>query len=351
MRLNLALAQVIGLRGAWLVLLAVLFSACSGGERLVSSESPLEPVSPPPGDTIPTPPPPDPQDSVVPPSPDPQDSVVPPPDPQDSVAPPPTHIGIAFGPAQQLPADFSSEFSGTVYTAQSTILADLQAARRNNMRVFVSFTGNEQWNRDQNGFSMTLWKNRVDRFRSVDLKSFIEDGTIIGHFILDEPSDPNNWNGHVVPLPQIDEMAKYSKEIWPDMPTIIRAWPHFLKGYDYRYLDAVRFQYHARFGAVNDFIATNMREAKELGLALVGGLNVLAGGGADGGIPGYNDGRYAMSAAQLRSWGALFLAESDFCAIILWEYHPAYFSRADIKAAFSELSEQARRKPKKSCRN
>jgi hypothetical protein len=64
----------------------------------------------------------------------------------------------------------------------------------------------------------------------------------MGHFILDEPSDPANWNGHLVSQPDIEEMARYSKEIWPDLPAIIRAWPAYLKDYQYKYLDATWVQ-------------------------------------------------------------------------------------------------------------
>ncbi|MGH9893448.1 MAG: hypothetical protein ACREA0_15955 [bacterium] len=229
------------------------------------------------------------------------------------------------------------------------LLVQLEAARRASARVMVSLTGNEQWNRDANGFSITLWKQRVDRFRSIDFASYIEDGTIIGHLLLDEPSDPHNWNGKVVPLAEIEEMARYSKEIWPSLTTIIRAWPSFLKGYEYRHLDATWIQYLDRFGDLEEFIATRVHDAKALGLAVVGGVNAIHGGAKDNGMPSYGINKTSMSPSELRTWGGRLLSE-DVCLFIIWEYRAAYFSRPEIQSALEDLSRQAKSLPKKTCR-
>lgn len=243
------------------------------------------------------------------------------------------------------------EFNALVTTAYlPTVLVKLEEARRTNGRVLLSFAGNERWNRDANGFSPTKWKARVDRYRGIDFSSYIADGTLIGHFIMDEPSDAHNWNGRVVPPAEIDEMARYSKEIWPDLPAIIRGWPDYLKGYQYKYLDAAWAQYHQRFGPIDAFIANNVRDAKASGLALVTGLNVLAGGGEDEGIPGFHNDKYAMTAAMVRTWGSVILAEPYFCAFFMFRYNPAYFERSDIQAAMAELSQKAESHPKRACR-
>jgi hypothetical protein len=215
----------------------------------------------------------------------------------------------------------------------------------------ISFTGNEQYSRDSNGFNLTLWQQRVDRFRGIDFESYIADGTLIGHLLMDEPGDPHNWNGKVVPQSAIEAMARYSKEIWPSLTTIVRAWPSsYLKGYSYPHLDAVWIQYHARWGDLETFLDTNMREAKALGLAVVGGMNVINGGGKDNGMPSYEKNKSSMSGSQLREWGGRFRAE-DVCFFLLWKYRPEYFSRPDVTAAMEDLSQVARQRPKKACRN
>jgi hypothetical protein len=198
---------------------------------------------------------------------------------------------------------------------------------------------------------MAKWKQRVDRFRNVNLTSYIEDGTIVTHFLLDEPSDPSNWNGKLVTKEQIDEMARYSKEIWPTLPTMIRAWPDYLHGFQYKHLDAIRFHYlETRHGPLDAFLQKNMSASRAMGLAIVGGLNVLNGGSKNSGIPGRADNRFAMSASELRAWGTRFLNEPGMCAFILWEHDEKYLGRSDIKAALEELAAKARSYPKQRCR-
>jgi hypothetical protein len=214
----------------------------------------------------------------------------------------------------------------------------------------IAFTGSGKHMRDSEGFSFTKWKQRVDRYRGIDFESYVADGTLIGHLIMDEPSDPGNWNGKRVPLPEIEAMAKYSKEVWPTLATIVRAWPWYLKGGSYPHLDATWIQYHSRFGDIDTFLSTHLSEAKALGLAVVGGLNVINGGNKDSGMPSFKDGKNAMNPSQLRSWGGRFL-EEDVCLFILWNYRSEYFSRSDVKAAIEDLAEQARRRPKRACRN
>jgi hypothetical protein len=300
-------------------------------------------------DTTPPPPPPD---TTIPP---PVDTVPPgpPPDTTGPDLPPydPTFVGIPFGPAQQPPETFGPPFNGTILPGTpEKLVADLEKARRADTRVLVNLTGRETNIRDANGFSMTLWKQRVDRYRHLNLDRYIDEGTLIGHFLMDEPSDPHNWNGHQVSHEQIDEMARYSKEIWPKLPAIIRAWPDYLQGYQYKYLDAVRVHYLTRLGDIDEFIHEMVQGAAGLNLALIGGLNVMNGGGKDSGIPGRKEGKFGMSAAEVREFGAKFLSEPSLCAFFMYDYDPPYFSRPDITAAVAELKEKALQYPKKACR-
>lgn len=340
-------------RPVW-VTLALALSACDNGSPLLSAEDPLPPVDSigPPVDTG-APPPPPPPDTTAP-SPPPPDSAPPPP------SGPPVHIGIPFGPSVYTknessfslvpPSRLSPAFTALKSDAYlPTLLAKLEAARRTNGRVLIGFAGNSGAFTDSNGFNLTKWKQKVDEFRGIDLSSYIADGTLMGHFILDEPSDPHNWNGHRVSLADIDEMARYSKEIWPDLPTIIAGWPAYLKGYQYRYLDAAWARYHVRFGSIEDFIVNNVRDAKASGLALVMALNMLAGGG-DGGLPGYHHDKNAMTASQVRSWGGALLDEPYVCAFFMFRYNADYFGRADIQAAVAELSGKAQSLPNRPCR-
>jgi hypothetical protein len=269
------------------------------------------------------------------------------------------HEGIPFGAsilsqgessALLLPASsVNPDFTALKLDAYAkNLLNMLEAARRANGRVLVSFSGASQEYTDSNGFNLAKWKQKVDEFREFDLSSYIADGTLIGHYIMDEPSDRRNWNGHLVARADIDEMARYSKEIWPNLPTIIRGWAWYLKGYDYKYLDAAWAAYHERFGSIDQFVSSNVQDAKDAGLSLVVGLNVLAGGGDDG-LPGFKEGKKSMTAAQLKSWGGALLDQPYGCAFFMFRYHPEYFARPDIKEAVTELSQKARRLENRSC--
>jgi hypothetical protein len=299
---------------------------------------------------------PPPVDSIFPPSdsvPLPTDTATPPPDTGVTVipAPPPTHVGIPFGPYHLPPRLYrESSFSGALLLPwPASFLESLEEARWANARILIALTGHESRLVGKDGhFSLELWKHRVDRFRGIDISSYIADGTIIGHYIMDEPHDPNNWGGRRVTPAEVDEMARYSKEIWPTMATIIRGKPDYLKGYDYKYLDAAWAQYTVSFGSIEDFIRTNVQDADATGLALVGGLNVINGGGKGSGIPGRSAGKYGMSAAEIKKYGGPLLAQT--CAFIMWEYDEKYFSRPDIKAALEELGKTARSYPKRPCR-
>jgi hypothetical protein len=305
--------------------------------------------------TAPPPEPPDttgPVDTLPPPS----DSAGPPPDTTGPAPYTPTHVGIPFGPAQMPAKSFSPEFSGTIYpasalgSAPSSLLDTLEKARRVNARLYVNFTGNEDALVDEKGFSLPIWKQRVDRFRHLDLRSYIEDGTIIGHFINDEPNDPSNWNGTRISPALVEEMAKYSKEIWPTMPTMVGVWPSYLMGQQFQYLDAARVHYHIRFGSLEAFIADHTRDAKALGLALVSGLNLLNGGTGESGIPGRKEGKFAMSAREITNWGNAVMADPYICAFVMWEHDEKYLARADIKTALAELKKKAEAHPEQACR-
>lgn len=327
----------------WLAL-ALALAACDGeGAPLTSPENPLPPQ--PPVDSSPTTPPP----------PVPAPPTPPPP------AGPPVHRGIPFGPFVLTkdeawksvipPAELPPGFSALVTTAYlPTVMAKLEAARRTNSRVLLNFSGTSVKDDITGGFSLDKWKQKVDRFRGLDFSSYIADGTLIGHFLMDEPSDPNNWNGHRVSPAEIEAMAKHSKEIWPDLPAIIRAWPDYLKGNDFTYLDAAWAQYHERLGPIDPFIEENVRGAEELGLALVLGLNVLAGGGQEEGLPGYHNDKFAMNASQVRTWGNALLDQPYVCAFFMFRYPSAYYDRPEIQEALAELGEKAASLPNTPCR-
>ena len=194
---------------------------------------------------------------------------------------------------------------------------------------------------DGNGhFSLTKWKARLDLFKNINFASYVSDGTIIGHYLMDEPNDPRNWNGQTVSAATVEEMAKYSKQLWPGMPTIVRTQPDYL-GYKHEYLDAAWATYLWRRGNVNDYIRKNVADAQARGLGLVVGLNVLRGGNPNG---------TRMTASEVEAWGSAMLSSTYSCAFLMWEHNSDFLSSAGMGSAMDALRRLAQNRSSRPCR-
>jgi len=139
----------------------------------------------------------------------------------------------------------------------------------------------------------------------------------------------------------VEELAKYSKQIWPTLPTIVRTESSYLAKWSgsYLHLDAAWAQYVHRKGDVDAFISRNISDAKRKGLALVVGLNILRGG----------PDQSPMTASQVESWGTALLKSSYPCAFISWEYDGSYLSTASMNKAMAVLRTKAQNRSSRSC--
>jgi hypothetical protein len=252
--------------------------------------------------------------------------------------------GIPIGTFGQPVTAFGTYYNGSKMTVSPGAVLDyLAGAKARGGRVILMMAGSPRYYVDGDGnFVLSKWKASVDRFKGIDLSSYMKDGTIIGHFLLDEPNDASNWNGKKVEPSTVEEMARYSKQIWPTMPTIIRADARYfdpLRG-NLRYLDAAWAQYTVRKGTPQDFITQNVADAQRNGLALVVGLNISGG----------NETKTELNAQEVQSWGSTLLSSTYSCAFISWEYRSDYLDRSDIRAAMATLAEKAQNRSTKSCR-
>jgi hypothetical protein len=256
--------------------------------------------------------------------------------------------GIPFGlyhvPILQLGAIYNGTLqNGPDLAKAGTFLTTLAAIKARGGKVFLELTGNEDHFVDSQGhFSFTKWKQRVDVFRAYNFSSYIKDGTIIAHFLIDEPNDPTNFGGQAVPGTMVEAMAKYSKSIWPTMATVTRTESTYLAQWpSYTYLDATWAQYVYRKGDPGTFIRRNVADAQKIGLALVTGLNIKRGGPQGA----------TMTPAQIKSWGSTLLSNSYPCAFVSWEWVPDYFSIAGVRDAMTYLRGKAQNRAFKSCRS
>jgi hypothetical protein len=253
--------------------------------------------------------------------------------------------------------DMDNSLFGPVHTGSvrqpspSSLLTLLAGARTKHARVILKLGGSDANSQNADGtFNLAKWKSMVDRFKDINFSSYIADGTILGHYLLDEPHFPSKWGGSIVPQSIVEEMAQYSKQLWPAMTTMISAPPRWLAeaGISYTYLDAAFAQFEWNYGS--GWIGKEVAAAKAKGLGLVVSLNLLDGGDGTSGIPGTYGGRWAMSASEVRSYGSAMLTEAYICGFTMWKYTPEYYSRPDIQSAMADLSILARNHATTSCR-
>jgi len=251
--------------------------------------------------------------------------------------------GIPIGSTAQPNTEFNGRYNGALRNIHPQyLLRDLGAIRSRGGKVALMMAGPDRLYKDGDGhFSLSKWKARIDRYRNVDFSSYIRDGTLVGHYLIDEPNNAKRWNGRPIPGTTVDEMARYSKQKWPGLVTIVRTYPTYLEKWGpYRYLDAAWAQYVYRMGDAGSFISMHVGSAKRQGLALVVGLNYLKGG----------PNKSRMTASQVRSWGSELLSSPYPCAFISWKYNDDYLSTSKMKDAMSYLRKQAENRSYKSCR-
>jgi hypothetical protein len=266
--------------------------------------------------------------------------------------------GIVFAMMGMRGPSIAAPYNGSKYGVQpSYILSNLDATRARGGRMVVELASGKDENlQNADGtFSFTKWKAMIDAFRRVNLSSYISDGTLMGHFLIDEPQNANKWGGKVIPQATVEAMAKYSKSIWPNLATFARVAPSWLaqSSISYVYLDAGWAQYVTRRGPVGTWIAAEVAAAKKKGLGLPVGLNILNGGNGSSGIRGTRSGEWKMSATEIRNYGTTLLNQSYACGFFSWSYLEGgdlYLARSDIKSAMTDLSKKAAAHVKTSCR-
>jgi hypothetical protein len=235
----------------------------------------------------------------------------------------------------------------------SNILAHLAAAKAKGGRVVIKLSkGRDQYVKNGSSFSLTKWKDLVGRYRSVKLDPYIKDGTIIGHYLIDEPHRHQRWGGNGISRQTLDEMARFSKDLWPDLTTIVRVAPSWLAegNFGWRYVDAGWTQYRATHGDPARWVGSEAAAAERAGLGLVVGMNVLDGGDGSSRERGFTLSKWKMSASEIRQYGAAMLGPNRACAFFNWTHDADFYRRSDIRSAMAEVSSKAKAHARTSCR-
>jgi hypothetical protein len=262
--------------------------------------------------------------------------------------------GIMFGSSGLTSAQLTSVHTGLWRPlSPSTMLSELAKIKAKGGRIVVVLVGDRFMRNPDNTFNLAGWKSALDRYRGINFNSYIADGTIVGHRLMDEPHFDGRWGGRTIPHSTIEEAAKYSKQLWPAMPTIAAAPLNWLAAttVTYTHLDAglSMFRSHTSKNPAQ-WAAAQAGKAKQKGLGMLAGLNVLDGGNGSSGFRGNLPRKWAMSAAELRSYGSALLGQAHVCGFVMWQYTSEYYGRADIKSAMTDLSSLARKHVQTSCR-
>jgi hypothetical protein len=264
-----------------------------------------------------------------------------------------TQPGIVFASAGLTVSQVNSVHTGMLVTVTpSNILPILSKLREKRGRIIIKLAGHEDTFKNPGGsFNLTKWKAGVDRFRNIDFSSYIADGTIVGHYLIDEPMFASRWGGQVIPQSTVEEAARHSKWRWKNMLTIVAAPPEWLANttMSYTNLDAGWSMYRSKNGSVSTWITRQINKAKEKKLGMVAGLNVLDGGNGSSGVLGTQAKTWTMSASELNQYGSALLSQSFVCGFAMWMYKDTYYNRADVKTVMGSLSEKARLHAKTPC--
>jgi hypothetical protein len=251
--------------------------------------------------------------------------------------------GIPIGTFAQPTSAFGSLYNGALRNiGPGSLTSELSTIRSRGGMVVLMMAGSQTYYKNSDGsFSLSKWKARIDRYRNVNFSSFINDRTVIAHYLIDEPYDAHNFGGKAVSGSTLEEMARYSKSIWPNLKTVVRAEPYEIRwSGTYRYLDAAWAQYLWRKGNASDYIQKNVSAAKQMGLGLIVGLNIVHGGSPNG---------TWMTPSEVENWGSALLSSEYPCAFISWQYDSYKLSSSAMKEAMSKLRRKAQSRPSRSC--
>jgi hypothetical protein len=260
--------------------------------------------------------------------------------------------GIPFGLFGMAGRELVAPYTSAMQQARpDDILADLAAAKSRGARIVVNFAGGGAKYTDAGRrLDLDLWKARLDRFRpmAAQLNAYVADGTLLGVMILDEPSAKKRWGGEEVQASTLDEMAAYSKSIFPELPTVVRAAPSELEHYQWRNLDVAWAQYTVRKGPIDQYVSNEVKAARSEGLGLIVGLNISKGGQGSYDAAGENGS--PMSGAEILQYGRALLDSPYACAFISWDSRASVIHRPDIASALRDLAAAAQAHPATPCR-
>jgi hypothetical protein len=293
-----------------------------------------------------------------------------------SPAPTPTvGVGIPYGPfgswdAMSLRANTGSFTLNMQSVTASNVVARIDAARANKVKLVLAMTGGAHDNYLTNGvFDRSKWNARMDDYNTAAIKtavaSAVADGVIIGNSVMDEPhvsggGDGNTWGPvGTMTKARVDSLCGYVKAIFPTLPVgVAHQHDKFEPTKSYRVCEFLLDQYSTRLGDVIAWREAGLALGARDHHAILFSMNLLNGGTQDrdgtwdcrdqGGRLGQQAPSCQMTAAQVRDYG-LALGPAG-CGLLMWRYDDAFMAAADNQRAFSDVGANLATRPSKACR-
>lgn len=192
--------------------------------------------------------------------------------------------------------------------------AGLEASRAAGMRVLVALTGGRRNFSDSRGcFSLERWKRALDRHDPRAIARFVEDGTIVGLYAMDEPHD---WECGPT-FEEIDSACGYALSKWPNLPCGVNAPPGWLAHGRERlhHLGFLFTQYSLRRGDVQTWVDRQIADAGWFRGDLWLSIQVL---------------KPEMSAKQFELAGVV-LCKVAPRGVFLWKWSEAWFGQPAVR--------------------
>jgi hypothetical protein len=280
--------------------------------------------------------------------------------------------GIPFGDTHLPVANFGTTYTGALLAMWPSLTRKtLDAARAKGMRIVIGMSGNRMYYTDHGRFNLAKWKAKVSQYRKFNFAPYVKDGTVIGHFLIDEPFCDICWGGKKISYSEIEAMARYSKSLWPTLPTGVRSPPSHLGTRRYSAVDFGWAQWEGPLHVPTyrmtpeKYRDRETAAARALGIGVVFGLNYLDAGDGTSHVngtyakdPNPRDNkfcnsrycwRYAMTASEVRRVGRVLAAAPYGCALLSWKYDVAFLSRSGMRSAIAEVAQIARNRSRASC--
>lgn len=256
-------------------------------------------------------------------------------------------------------ADVAERFNASVFQVASsapnyTVTTLLPLVQASGMKVTLRMTEDHSAYTTDGNFDLALWKVQLVAWQNSGVQTYIDNGTLIGHMLLD---DIDTFTGTDPTAAELDEMARYSQELLPGLFTFVRQKCSNMPEGNYLYVDACVNQYTNyqgySDGPVNDYIVEQTMAAEERSLNMINGLNIANGGDGSSGQVGWSAGKYAMSAEEITTYGTALLDVPDVEMFLMWEYDAEelwsdgatigsdYFDSPELRAALAALGQEA----------